>query len=93
MLLNVLDRRDLHTVRLKFTAWNIRAKKRHKLRKCLRRMVNVVYKQGYLLALTKWRSEVHRFNIEDALCLGHSAMRKLNMIWPDAYSVDFAEVE
>ena len=28
------------------------------------------------LVLTKWRSEVHRINIEDALCLGHSAMRK-----------------
>ena len=75
-LLNLLDRRDLHTLRIKFTAWNIQAKKSHKLRKCLRRMLNVVCKQGYLLALTKWRAEVHRINIEDALCLGHSAMRK-----------------
>ena len=39
-------------------------------------MCHVLSKQYKLLAVTQWKSLVHRYNIEDALCLGHAAMRK-----------------
>ena len=39
-------------------------------------MSRIISKQFFSLALSHWKSVVHRYNIEDALCLGHAAMRK-----------------
>ena len=76
MLMNCLDRRETSLMRSNLNTWIIQSKKRNKMRRCVRRMRNVIFKQGYVLAMSKWKAEVQRIKVEDALCLGHSAMRK-----------------
>ena len=70
------DRRETSLMRSNLNTWIIQSKKRNKMRRCVRRMRNVIFKQGYVLAMSKWKAEVQRIKVEDALCLGHSANAK-----------------
>ena len=45
-------------------------------RKLLTRMFIILSKRFLLLRLSRWKAVVYRYKIEDALCLGHDAMRK-----------------
>ena len=73
---SILIRKSTTYLRLGFKRWHDIWIQDSIGRRCVVRMSMIVSKQRYLLAMTKWKREIYLLKIEDALCLGHAAMRK-----------------
>ena len=56
--------------------WHVHVKDRKAARRLLKKMCFSFSKQACVVALSKWRCEVHRHRIEEAECLGMDVLRR-----------------
>ena len=76
LLQNTRQRKQRRYLRACFVRFITHAQESVLSRKLLTRMYVILSKRFLSSRLTRWKAVVYRYKIEDALCLGHDAMRK-----------------
>ena len=75
-LRSILVHKSISQSRAALRIWHKKCTNDRMRYRCLVRLSLLVSKQRCLLAMTKWKKNIQILKIEDALCLGHDAMRK-----------------